>query len=82
MCIRDRIEELYGPANDVYAIGKAGALPGDIIKSLDGRELRTLNQLITMLRSKRAGEEVKIEILRDGEIIILMFDLDLRPSDI
>ena len=77
-----KIEELYGPANDVYAIGKAGALPGDIIKSLDGRELRTLNQLITMLRSKRAGEEVKIEILRDGEIIILMFDLDLRPSDI
>lgn len=77
-----KIEELYGPANDVYAIGKAGALPGDIIKSLDGRELRTLNQLITMLRSKRAGEQVKIEILRDGEIIILMFDLDLRPSDI
>ncbi|RZP25760.1 MAG: trypsin-like serine protease [Candidatus Actinomarinales bacterium] len=77
-----KIEELYGPANDVYAIGKAGALPGDIIKSLDGRELRTLNQLITMLRSKRAGEQVKIEILRDGEIIILMFELDLRPSDI
>ena len=77
-----KIEELYGPANDVYAIGKAGALPGDIIKSLDGRELRTLDQLITMLRSKRAGEQVKIEILRDGEIIILMFELDLRPSDI
>ena len=28
------IEELYGPANDIYAIGKAGALPGDVIKKL------------------------------------------------
>ena len=77
-----KIEELYGPANDVYAIGKAGAIPGDIIKSLDGREIRTLDQLITILRGRRAGEEVTIEILRDGEMIKLIFELDLRPSDI
>ena len=77
-----KIEELYGPANDVYAIGKAGAIPGDIIKSLDGVKIKTLDQLITILRSRRAGEEISLEILRDGETIILMFELDLRPSDI
>ena len=77
-----KIEELYGPANDIYAIGKAGAIPGDIIKSLDGVKIKTLDQLITILRSRRAGEEISLEILRDDETIILMFELDLRPSDI
>ena len=77
-----KIEELYGPANDIYAIGKAGAVPGDIIKSLDGTKIKTLDQLITILRSKRAGQEITLEILRDSELIILMFKLDLRPSDI
>ena len=76
------IEELYGPANDIYAIGKAGAVPGDVIKSLDGVKIKTLDQLITILRSRRAGEEITLEILRADKIIILMFELDLRPSDI
>ena len=77
-----KIEELYGPANDVYAIGKAGALPGDIIRSLDGTRIKTLDQLITLLRARRAGEKVTIEILRGEEVIELVFELDLRPSDI
>ena len=29
------IEELYGPADDIYAIGKAGALSGDVIKKVN-----------------------------------------------
>ncbi len=76
------IEELYGPANDIYAIGKAGALPGDIIKSINGVGIKTLDQMITMLRTKRAGEEVEITLLRESEVVTLKFQLDLRPSDI
>ena len=76
------IEELYGPTNDMYAIGKAGALPGDIIKKIDNKPVKTLDQLITILRRMRADDEVKIEILRDGNTITLEFKLDLRPSDI
>ena len=29
------IQELYGPGDDVFAIGKAGAMPGDIIKKIN-----------------------------------------------
>ena len=76
------IEELYGATNDMYAIGKAGALPGDIIKKIDNKTVKTLDQLITILRRMRAEDEVKIEILRDGNTITLEFKLDLRPSDI
>ena len=75
------IEELYGPANDIYAIGKAGALPGDVIKKINDINITTLDQLITILRSKRAGDRIIVEILRGANTIILDFTLDLRPSD-
>ena len=76
------IQELYGPADDIYAIGKAGALPGDIIKKVNDINVTTLDQLITILRSMRAGDEITIEIVRNENIIELIFNLDLRPSDI
>ena len=76
------IQELYGPTNDMFAIGKAGALPGDIIKKVNGETVKTLDGLITELRKKRAGDSIEIEILRNGQYIILDFELDLRPSDV
>ena len=76
------IQELYGPTNDMFAIGKAGALPGDIIKKVNGETVKTLDGLITELRKKRAGDNIEIEILRNEQYIILDFELDLRPSDV
>ena len=76
------IQELYGPGDDVFAIGKAGALAGDIIKKINGVNVKTLDGLITVLRQKRAGDTVEIEILRNSQTISLVFELDLRPSDV
>ena len=76
------IQELYGPGNDVFAIGKAGAQAGDIIKKINGVNVKTLDGLITVLRQKRAGDTVEIEILRSSQAITLVFELDLRPSDV
>ena len=76
------IEELYGPADDIYAIGKAGALSGDVIKKVNDINITTLDQLITILRNKRAGDAITVEILRGENTITLDFTLDLRPSDV
>ena len=76
------IQELYGPGDDVFAIGKAGALAGDVIKKINGVNVKTLDGLITVLRQKRAGDTVEIEILRNSQTITLVFELDLRPSDV
>ena len=76
------IQELYGPGNEVFAIGEAGALPGDIIKKINGINVKTLDGLITVFRQKRAGDTVEIEILRNSQTIMLVFELDLRPSDV
>ncbi len=76
------IQELYGPGGETFAIGKAGALPGDVIKSINGENVKTLDGLITILRTKRAGDQVEIQIMRDSQAITLVFQLDLRPSDV
>ena len=76
------IQELYGPGGELFAIGKAGAQPGDVIKKINGETVRTLDGLITILRTKRAGQQVEIEILRESQKITLVFELDLRPSDV
>ena len=76
------IQELYGPGGEIFAIGKAGALPGDVIKTINGESVKTLDSLITILRTKRAGDQVEIQIMRDAQAITLVFQLDLRPSDV
>jgi len=76
------IQELYGPGGETFAIGKAGALPGDVIKAINGENVKTLDGLITILRTKRAGDQVEIQIMRDSQAITLVFQLDLRPSDV
>jgi len=76
------IQELYGPGGETFAIGKAGALPGDVIKTINGENVKTLDGLITILRTKRAGDLVEIQIMRDSQAITLVFQLDLRPSDV
>ena len=76
------IQELYGPGGELFAIGKAGAQPGDVIKKINGKTVKTLDGLITILRTKRAGQQVEIEIIRESQVITLVFELDLRPSDV
>ena len=48
----------------------------------NGETVRTLDGLITNLRTKRAGQQVELEILRETQKITLVFELDLRPSDV
>ena len=44
---------------------RAGLRSGDIILSIDGEELKSLD-LAIVLRSKSIGQEIKLEVLRDG----------------
>jgi len=53
-----------------------------LLKKINGVNVKTLDGLITVLRQKRAGDTVDIEILRNSQTITLVFELDLRPSDV
>lgn len=68
--------------NDVIAGGsgeKAGLKPGDIILEVNGRKVKTSNELQSMIVLHRAGDLVKLTIHRDGKRITK--DVKLAPRD-
>ena len=58
-----------------YTIG------GDIILSADGKEIRQIDDLLIHLqREKNVGDEINLEILRDGKIMDIVLTLEKRPD--
>ena len=57
---------------------KAGVKTGDIIIRFAGLEVKTLEDLSFVLRSKRAGDKVEVILLRDGKEISTEATLEQR----
>ena len=54
---------------------------GDIILSVDGKELRQIADLLIHLqREKNVGDTMNLEILRDGKIMNIVVTLEKRPE--
>jgi S1-C subfamily serine protease len=51
-------------------------IPGDILVRFDGRELKTVADLLSALDERRAGEQVSLTIQRDGEEMDVRVTLD------
>ena len=41
--------------------------PGDVIIEADGKRIRWVRELLAILDNKKAGDTIKLTILRDGE---------------
>jgi serine protease Do len=78
------IQVLDGTVEDspveVSAFGLAGAEPGDVIVEFDGVEIGNMNQLGSLLRRYRAGQEVEVAVQRADERVILDVVLGSRPD--
>lgn len=48
---------------------RAGIRPGDIVREVDGQKVRDNLDLISKIASRRPGEEVRLELFRDGESV-------------
>ena len=60
---------------------KAGIKAGDIILSVEGRELEMASDLPPSVGRKHPGEKVKLNILREGKAIDLNVELGALPAD-
>lgn len=55
------------PGSRVILIGNhIFKLGGDIITSVDGKEVHSLEEMATYIESKKPGDTVKLEVLRDA----------------
>ena len=63
------------------AAASAGLEEGDVIVTLDGTDVRTMQDLINALRYYRVGDVVIMEVLREGDLISVDVVLGERPPD-
>jgi len=62
--------------NYIFAVG------GDIIVALDGKKIATLDDLTGFLdENKKAGEDVRVDVLRDGKPLTVLVRLGELPED-
>ncbi len=70
--------------SQVYAdtpASKAGLRPGDLVVALDGAPVKDSGAVVRAIGSKRPGEKVSLEILRDGRNKQVQVELGRRPDE-
>ena len=60
--------------------GSSIQLGGDIVRAVDGRAVRTSDDLAASISARKPGSKVKLEILRDGAEQTVEVELTERPS--
>ena len=60
---------------------EAGVKPGDIILSVDGKEVNSANQLQTLIAAKYPGETVLLKVHRDGKSFDKKVTLKAREEE-
>lgn len=58
---------LQGADNEIIIEGQSIPIGGDILVSIDGKEINTTGDVCSVLTQKQAGDTVRIGINRDGE---------------
>jgi S1-C subfamily serine protease len=56
-------------------------LGGDVIKKVDGKPMRTMDQVAAYIASRKPGDTVTIELIRDGRTQTVKAKLSQRPSE-
>jgi serine protease Do len=59
--------------------GEAGVRRNDVVRKIDGEPVKDNQDLLAKIASRKPGETVKLEILRNGETIKIDVKLTTRP---
>ena len=72
---------LQGVSKTVEIDGEEYPIDGDIIISVDGKEVRKINDILVHLqREKSVGDEMILGVMRDGDLLHLTLTLGERPD--
>jgi serine protease Do len=59
---------------------KAGMVSGDIIKSVDDKPVKNVNELVKEILKKKVGQKAKVDIVRDGKGMTLEVTTSAQPD--
>ena len=72
-----------GDSGITYQMGEDSVdLGGDVILSVDGKEMAKPSELVTYIASKKVGDEVEIKVARGSETKTIKVKLGNRPTEI
>lgn len=60
---------------------KAGIQPGDVIVQIDGKDIKTMDELNEIKNTHKIGDEVSLKINRNGKEIDVKVKLQEQPSE-
>jgi len=61
---------------------KGGVKDGDIVKTFEGKPIRSARELMDVVGRTKVGKRVSLDILRDGKRVNLEVEIGERPSEI
>jgi S1-C subfamily serine protease len=71
---------LRGGSQQVVVDGTTWVLGGDIIVKADGKDVASIDELRELIEQKNPGDELRLEIRRDGETRTMNVKLGRRPT--
>lgn len=60
---------------------RAGLRPNDVIRAIDNRRIERADELRTIVRGKRVGDQATLEVLRDGRTLRLKIRIGEMPEE-
>ena len=61
---------------------KAGIKKGDVIIALDGKKIRSMDELILAVRQHDVGDTVTIKLMRDGKEMTVKMEVGSKPANL
>lgn len=61
---------------------KAGIKKGDVIVSLGGKPIRSMDDLLLQVRQHGVGETVEVKLIRDGKELTLTMTVGAKPANL
>jgi serine protease Do len=78
--VKDKEGVVVGQVYGGTGAEKAGLSSGDIIKSVDDKPIKNVNELVREILRKKVGQKVKLNVVRDGKPIALEVTTSTQPD--
>ena len=78
--LKEKEGVLIGQVHPGTGAEKAGLSSGDIIKSVDDKPIRSMNELVREIQKKRVGQKLKLSLVRDGKPMTLEVTTTSMPD--
>jgi Do/DeqQ family serine protease len=78
--VKEKDGVLVGQVYPGTGAEKAGLASGDIIKSVDDKPVKNVNELVREILKKKVGQKVKLSLIRDGKTMMLDVTTSTQPD--